>query len=66
MAPKRQNTLAARIKSLMRADEDVGKIAQASPVVIGEFSSLERLFRLISISCVNLFIVPKIRYSVIL
>lgn len=35
MPPRRQNTLAARIKSLMRADEEVGKIAQAAPVVIG-------------------------------
>eukprot|EP00884_Botryococcus_braunii_P015650 jgi/Botrbrau1/2769/Bobra.0164s0046.1 len=40
MAPKRQNTLASRIKSLMRADEEVGKIGQASPVVIGRATEL--------------------------
>lgn len=28
--------LAARIKKLMQADEDVGKISQATPVLIGE------------------------------
>jgi hypothetical protein len=28
--------LAARIKKLMQADEDVGKIAQATPTLLGE------------------------------
>lgn len=33
---KKACPLAGRIKKLMQADEDVGKIAQASPVLIGE------------------------------
>jgi hypothetical protein len=32
---KKANPLAARIKRLMQKDQDVGKIAQATPVVIG-------------------------------
>ena len=33
---RKQNPLASRIKRLMQADEDVGKIAQATPPLIGE------------------------------
>jgi hypothetical protein len=29
----------ARIKKIMQADEDVGKVAQVTPVAIGTFSS---------------------------
>lgn len=36
MRSKKACPLAARIKKLMQADEDVGKIAQATPVLIGE------------------------------
>lgn len=32
---RKANPLANRIKRLMQTDEDVGKIAQASPVLIG-------------------------------
>jgi hypothetical protein len=28
----------ARIKRIMQADEDVGKVAQATPTAVGEFS----------------------------
>ena len=35
MKSKKSNPLAARIKKVMQADEDVGKIAQATPVLIG-------------------------------
>lgn len=33
---RKTHPLAARIKRLMQKDEEVGKIAQATPVVIGE------------------------------
>ena len=36
MPPKKQHALASRVKRMMQADEDVGKIAQATPVLIGE------------------------------
>lgn len=36
MPPKKQHALASRVKRIMQADEDVGKIAQATPVLIGE------------------------------
>lgn len=35
MPPRKACPLAARIKKLMQADEDVGKIAQATPVLLG-------------------------------
>ena len=37
MGPKK-NPIAARIKKLMQADEEVGKIAQATPVLMGTLS----------------------------
>ena len=37
MKSKKSNPLAARIKKVMQADEDVGKIAQATPVLIGDY-----------------------------
>jgi hypothetical protein len=36
MPPKKQHALASRVKRIMQADEDVGKIAQATPILIGE------------------------------
>lgn len=33
--PPKKNAVAARIKKLMQADDDVGKIAQATPVLMG-------------------------------
>lgn len=33
---KSSHPLAARVKRMMQADEDIGKIAQASPVLVGE------------------------------
>lgn len=36
MPPKKQHALASRVKRIMQSDEDVGKIAQATPVLIGE------------------------------
>jgi hypothetical protein len=39
MGPKSKGCpLAARIKKIMQKDEDVGKIAQATPVLISEQS----------------------------
>jgi hypothetical protein len=35
MPPKRSHPLAARIKRMMQADEDVGKIAQLTPLLMG-------------------------------
>ena len=35
---KSTHPLAARVKKMMQADEDIGKIAQASPVLVGEYS----------------------------
>ena len=35
MGVKGQHPLAARIKRLMQSDEDVGKIAQQSPSIVG-------------------------------
>jgi hypothetical protein len=35
MGRAKAHPLAARIKKLMQADEDVGKIAQGTPVMIG-------------------------------
>jgi len=37
MGPKKK-PIAARIKKLMQADEEVGKIAQATPVLMGTLS----------------------------
>jgi hypothetical protein len=43
MASKKpQNPLVGRIKRMMRADDDVGKVAKATPVVIGEGLNLPR------------------------
>jgi hypothetical protein len=33
---RKGHPLAARIKKIMQTDEDVGKIAQATPIMIGE------------------------------
>ena len=33
--PPKKNAVASRIKRLMQADDDVGKIAQATPVLMG-------------------------------
>lgn len=38
MKGKRGNPLASRIKKVMQADEDVGRIAQATPILIGKLS----------------------------
>ena len=36
MKPKKStHPLAARVKKIMQADDDIGKIAQASPVLVG-------------------------------
>lgn len=35
----KSNPLASRIKKVMQADEDVGKIAQGAPVLVCEFCS---------------------------
>ena len=35
---KSTHPLAARVKKMMQADEDIGKIAQASPVLVGEYA----------------------------
>lgn len=35
MPPKKPHPLAARIKRVMQADEEVGKIAQATPFLMG-------------------------------
>jgi len=41
MATKnKNNALASKIKKIMQADEDVGKIAQLTPVVIGKHCCL--------------------------
>lgn len=37
---KKQHPLAARIKKIMQADEDVGKIAQITPFLIGRYASV--------------------------
>jgi hypothetical protein len=40
---KKSNPLAARIKKVMQADEDVGKIAQFVPFLMGErFIAMDR------------------------
>jgi Dr1-associated corepressor len=36
---RKQHPLAARIKKMMQADEDVGRIAQASPTLISTLLS---------------------------
>ena len=37
MKPKKStHPLAARVKKMMQADDDIGKIAQATPVLVGE------------------------------
>lgn len=36
MAPKKSHPLASRIKRVMQADDEVGKIAQATPFLVGE------------------------------
>jgi hypothetical protein len=38
--PPKKNAVAARIKRLMQADDDVGKIAQATPVLMGTSFSI--------------------------
>jgi hypothetical protein len=37
--PPKKNPVAARIKKMMQADDDVGKIAQATPVLVCTFPS---------------------------
>ena len=44
MKSKKSNPLAARIKKVMQADEDVGKIAQATPVLIGDSLIVSEIF----------------------
>jgi hypothetical protein len=39
---RKGHPLAARIKKIMQADEEVGKIAQATPLMIGEGLGLPR------------------------
>jgi hypothetical protein len=38
---RKGHPLAARIKKIMQTDEDVGKIAQATPIMIGELVLLQ-------------------------
>jgi Dr1-associated corepressor len=47
---KRGHPLSARIKRLMQADEDVGKISQATPVLIGrpQLSSTELVYNILN------------------
>lgn len=40
---RKGHPLAARIKKMMQTDEDVGKIAQATPVMIGAFRAWRML-----------------------
>tara|TARA_B110000977_G_scaffold158602_1_gene202179 strand:+ start:23400 stop:23513 length:114 start_codon:yes stop_codon:yes gene_type:complete len=35
--PPKKNPVAARIKKIMQADDEVGKIAQATPVLVCAF-----------------------------
>lgn len=37
---RKGHPLAARIKKIMQTDEDVGKIAQATPIMIGAIPAL--------------------------
>lgn len=43
---RKGHPLAARIKKIMQTDEDVGKIAQATPIMIGRLLLLLPTFRL--------------------
>jgi|TARA_B100000768_G_scaffold131184_1_gene121868 hypothetical protein len=47
MGPKK-NPIAARIKKIMQADEEVGKIAQATPVLMGTLSIISPTLTLLS------------------
>ena len=38
--PPKKNPVAARIKKIMQADDEVGKIAQATPVLVCAFPSI--------------------------
>lgn len=41
-----KNVLASRVKRVMQGDEDVGKIAHASPVLVGAFELVRVVERL--------------------
>jgi hypothetical protein len=45
MKKPRSNPLIARIKRVMQADEDVGKIAAATPFMIGAAAAADALHR---------------------